>query len=301
MNILIVCQHWPLCTGRYLTNAFRKLGHDVKHIGSTKGGETGMSEKRYPQYAWNPQGDWDMYWADWTPDVVLYVETLFPYWRHKHYSDVPHMQYNTAGPMDDVMPDIQHTFTAVSWGGIWDKTDAVTWLPCAVNPAFKPSPIPWHERTWDVALVGRLDSDRMPLLERLNDAGFKVYWDCGPIYDDYVNIYHDARMGLVQTVRRTVPCRVFEMPALGVLGLSPWYPEYEKLGVRGYVYFDDQRPIELPAIVERTLLRYEMDYDRWDKSEKDRQWSQQHTWNQRAQQIMEVLEREYRTSVTQNR
>lgn len=288
MKILVVCQHYPYCLGRSLTYNFNRLGVDVRHIGPDMGDNTHIGEKRYPQHVWHSQGDWHTAWPDWTPDIVLYAETLHVHYRHEVYDAVPHVQFNSAGPMDAPMPGIDWTFTAVSFGGIWSKTTRISWIPCAYNKRWiTPSPIPWAEREYDVCLVGRLDSVRKALLERLEDAGLKIFAAVGLVFEDYAAAYHNARMGLVQTVRRTVPMRVFETPALGVLALSPVYPEYEALGVCGYLPFIEVYPDTLIASAQAALDSPTMATRLIDQG---LHWSEQHSWQARAKTILEIID-----------
>jgi hypothetical protein len=290
MKILIVCQHWPLCTGRYLTRAFTQLGIDVRHIGEAKHGLTGTSDIPQPRYDWPPQGDWNTSWADWTPDFIIYAETLHEYWRHSVYSTVPHVQINTAGAMVAPMRGIQHTFTAVPRGGIWEKTTHVTWMPTARNQDFVPSPIPWLKRTYDVTLIGRLDSERNAILDQIEAAGLKVFRGVSLYYDEYQAIYHDSRMGLVQTPNETIPCRTFEMGALGVLALTPWYPEYTELGVTGVIVYGARDPGS-----EIDAAKFALKHPTWavQQIQKAVEWSKQHTWIERAKIILEWWKHEH--------
>lgn len=274
-----------------MSEAFQYIGVDVRHIGPERdNGIAGLSAEACEKYRWHTQGDWHQTWADWTPDVILYAETLCEQWHHDGYPDVPHIHYNTAGAMERPMNGMAHTFTAVSWGGIWQATDKVSWLPCAYNKALcKPSRIPWSERKYDVVMIGRLDDQRLALLHELEAAGIACHYASGLIYDEYVKAYHNGRMALIQINLHHVPIRLFEAPALGCLPLTPWYPEYSLLEVDGVMVFDEHRA---GAVVE--AAQFALQHPSWSIQmiEKARRWGLHHTWIDRAKKIVEWWEYE---------
>ena len=53
MNILIVCIHYPVASGRYLLEAFKRLGHDARSVGPMTGTAIwGMEIDE--RYVWHP-------------------------------------------------------------------------------------------------------------------------------------------------------------------------------------------------------------------------------------------------------
>ena len=288
MNILIVCQHFPMCLGRRLLTPFQRLGHDVRHIGTDMGTNGGCGEV-HPRHVWKSQGDWHHAWDDWTPDVILWADTLYPDYRHAVYREVPHVHYNSAGAMDAAMPSMDWTFTAVSFGDIWQKTERVSWMPCAYNADWiTPSAMTWQEREYDVCMVGRLDAMRMSLLDALEDAGLKVFRHPCLVFEDYAAAYHNSRMGLVQTQYQTIPNRVFETPALGCVSLMVKYREYDKLNIpeSSVLYFDENEPDSLIRQAWRAL-----EHPEWAMAAVNygAYWALQHSWDKRAAQILAIL------------
>lgn len=285
MNLLIVCQHRPICTGRKLFTPFQRLGLDVRHIGEP------VNEIGYgpvdERYHWKPQGDWQHVWDDWTPDIILYAETLHAEWRHTHYKDVPHVQYNSAGPQPAPMPGMDWTFNATSWGNIWNVTKRVTWLPCGWNKDWvTPSPIPWEDREYDVCFIGAVNSIRKAMLHQLIDAGLRVYYASNQIFEQFREPYHNSRMGLIQHVQKTLPIRVFETPALNVLALSPTYVEHRKLPVVGYWTYDEDHPDNLISSAKMALdnpdIAQAVMADGYE-------WAQNHSWDNRAADMLAVF------------
>lgn len=285
MNLLIVCQHRPICTGRKLFTPFQRLGLDVRHIGEAVN-EIGYGPVA-ERYHWQPQGDWQHYWPDWTPDVILYAETLHAEWRHTHYKDVPHVQYNSAGPQDKPMPKMDWTFNATSFGGLYEKTKRATWIPCGWNADWvTPSPIPWEEREYDVCFIGAVHSIRKSMLNALEAAGLKVFRASNLVYEQFREPYHNSRMGLIQHVQKTLPIRVFETPALNVLALSPTYVEHRKLPVKGYWKYDEDC---LESVVNAARMALTNPELAKIVMAEGYEWAQAHSWDHRAADMLAVF------------
>lgn len=288
MKLLIACEHHPVTPARFMADAFEAMPNiDIRHIGTNRGGDTGYGVQR-PEHAWKSHGDINHHWPNWTPDLVLYLDTMHEHYHHSFYRTVPHVWYHIEGRMDNVMPGMKHFFHAASYGPNWDKIPGkMTWLPPAYDPVIHtPSPIPWEEREYDVCLVGRLSGARPGYTKRLSEAGLSVYYEYGPIYEEYAALYHNARVSLVEHIDDIIPMRTFETAAMGNLLLSEWFADYDKLDIQGVVTIPDD--IEQVGIKMRDLL------DRPNECKalvrQSMEWVKPHTYAARAQTILDWFE-----------
>lgn len=291
MRLLIACLHHRLSTGRYLYNALGRLGHDVRHVGGYL-----RDADRHGPHAWQAQGDWNHTWADWRPDVVVYADTVWPDYRHRNYGDIPHAHVCTCNNVVNMRggPWERH-FLASKYNQAWPiQRDNEEWMPCGYSPRWHiPSPIPYAERAFDVALVGRLDVDRNRYLDKLEAAGLKVFRGQGLYYEEYVAAYHDARISLCTNDQHSGMMRYFESAAMGNLILGDTCADMRELGLefgmasvpglpgpaaeellvsmaRHYA----TRPEEAQVIIDQAAL-----------------WAGDHRWDDRATQIVNWVER----------
>jgi SAM-dependent methyltransferase len=91
-----------------------------------------------------------------------------------------------------------------------------TWLPCATDTKlFTPSPIAWADREYDICMVGVMYPRRVEVLNALKDAGFKVFAVTGLLYDEYRAAYHNSRISLCVSAAGDVAQRIFETGGMG--------------------------------------------------------------------------------------
>lgn len=207
-KILIHAAHYPISSGRYMTDAFERLGCEVYHDGVSPGGEIwGLCLP--PRYVWTPKPPPD----DWTPDFALLMDTAYQW----HHETAPTYVYTVDNHVRDVRQEgISHYFLAHRHASMmeWrDETD--TWLPCAYDPIhFTPSPVPYGERKYDVALLGVMYPERLELVDALQKAGLSVLWGTGLVYDSYREAHHQARVSLCHNIAGDLNQRVFECGAM---------------------------------------------------------------------------------------
>ena len=153
MRILVVCEHYAVCSGRYMVDALRRLGHDVRHIGTNHGNVIwGMSvDEKYTWLAELPE-------KGWKSDLVIYADAHMVWER---YGDGLHVVCGVDNHVRDYRQyQADHFFLAHGHGLRMGESD-VTWLPCGYDPAvFRPSPIPWAARAYDIAHIGVLYNTR---------------------------------------------------------------------------------------------------------------------------------------------
>lgn len=275
MKILLSYIHYPVCSGRYVKDALTRLGHDVRSVGWSTGDQIWGLRVPY-HYGHAPDGAIDAVWTDWTPDLVIVMESAFKY-HHPYYAAVPHVVYGMDNHVRDYTQDgIAHYFLAHNATSIMDmKASNVTWLPCGYDPSFTPSEIPYADREFDVTLIGVLYDNRVELLNAMDKAGLKVQAGTGLVYQDYVNAYHNSRIALNVSANGDLNQRIFECAAMGCVVLSESLVDADNLKLDWVQTFKDSKDAIKQA---KSLIAL------------DKPMSVQtelHTWDVRAQVIVD--------------
>lgn len=295
MKILIHAIHYPVSSARYAVDAFRRIGHDVRHVGQETGREIWgitVAEK----YIWKQEPPED----GWTPDLAILMDTAYQW----HYPDdnVPTIVWSVDNHVRDLrQPGISHYFLAhrgvsmMAWEGDIQLGSAppitvpradMTWLPCAYDPTiFTPSPIPYAEREYDVCMIGVMYPQRWTLVNALKAAGLKVYAGTGLLFQDFRDAYWNSRISLCVSANGDVAQRVFETAAMGCLIVSDPCADFERLKPTGIKIC---APIETIGVVQ-DLIRspaYAQDF-----IEASMAWVRPHTWDARAQTIIDWYEK----------
>lgn len=287
MRILIACLHHRQSTGRSLYEALGEMGHDVRHVGGYL-----RDADREGKWAWHALGDWDHAWSDWTPDVVVYADTVWKDWRHPRYHAVPHAHVCSCNNVVNMAngPWERH-FLASNHSDVWpiERADE-EWMPCGYSPRWHtPSPIPYSERMFDVAMIGRLDKERCAVLSAMENAGLSVFHTNGLWYSDYTAAYHNARMSLCTNTQRSAMKRYFESAAMGVLVIGDKCQDISDLGGAAHMVQVDSNVIdELVASARYYVTRFD---DAEEKISGALEWVKVHRWQDRAQQIVDWIER----------
>ena len=109
------------------------------------------------------------------------------------------------------------------------------WLPYGYSKLWHtPTRIPFANREYDAALIGLQYDQRTKLVNRLRQpnkhphrdgAGFNVFYDTGPSYDDARDIYHNTRVGLNWSSLEDTTARCFELMALGLPAVMNRVPD----------------------------------------------------------------------------
>lgn len=293
MRILIVANHFPVCSARYAADAFTRLGHEVRHVGQPMGRNIwGVDVPA--EYVWTPDKGYD------TPDLVIVMD-----------SDPSILDAPTVNPLqipcvvwgvdnhcrDYRRPYFDHYFLAhksvsvMTWASkvITEQTvettpnDDMTWLPCAYDPiAFPPSPIPWADREYDVCCLGVMTGypKRWELVNAMKTAGLRVIAGCGMVYDQYRDIHHNSRVALVSSFNGDLPIRLFEGAGMGCAVICDPIPDLETL--------DPLAPMPRYLDVEWAVnLAQSMVVNGESSGRYAAEWAASHTWDARAQVIVD--------------
>jgi len=289
LNVLMAFEHFPISTGRYVSAALHRLGHDVRTVGRAHGTGTGWGGRQCdPRHVHDPDhNDINHVFEDWTPDLVIKTDPrIDKAWRHPDY-DVPHYAYNTCNPVTSMYHEANnHHFVAHYHAKVMPWQEGYTWLPNAYDPTIHtPSPIPWEEREHDVAFVGAMYACRKAVLRACETAGLSTIVACGPILEDYTAIYHNARMAVVTSTHP--PCgfsmRHFENARHGCLLLAGDCADKELYDppVDGFLWYESPEHAA-------ELARYYLSQPRQAAAviALSQAWAEPHTWDARAQTIL---------------
>lgn len=321
MNILIVANHYAVCSARYAADAFKRLGHDVRHIGPEKGREIwGLALPA--EYAWKAQAKP----YDWTPDLSIVMdsdEALLNYADSEaNRAKAPVVVYGVDNHVRDYRrPCFNHYFLAHNKVSIMpmtfiyeqptamiennpysiadfiprnvERSWEVTHLPCAYDPQwFTPSAIPFAQREYDVCMIGVLYPQRVALVDALRKAGLKVLAGTGLVYEAYRDAHHNSRIALCSSVAGDVAQRVFESAAMGCAVLSDRCADFTLLRTKGVaIYNDVDNAVELAhkLLANKAALAQA-------NVEHSQAWAAPHTWDARAQVIVRWWEANYATA-----
>ena len=301
MNILLIYNHYAVSSGRYMTDAFKRLGHDVRHIGPAHGRSIwGMDVAE--RYVWMPDDLADASF-DWKPDLVIIMDSdprILD--EADQYSNVaPVVVYGVDNHVRDYRrPWFEHYFLAhrgvsmMAWEyntGVHPEPSRIlqypnlTWLPCAYDPMlFTSSPIPYAEREFDVCMIGVMYPRRWQLVNELRAAGLKVLAGTGLLFEDYRDAYHNARISLCVSAAGDVAQRVFETAAMGCAVASDYCPDFKLLKPEG-IFIK-----QMDGLVEEVIkMSRASGVD--GAAEFSKAWVRPHTWDARAQTIIDWLQK----------
>lgn len=290
MRIVIAANHYPVASGRYMADAFRRLGHDVKTIGPAHGQRIwGLSLP--PAFVWTPDALTNEYRAD----LLIVMDSDPQLLEAMLKTDVAPVKvvYGVDNHVRDYGNEYDHYFLAHYHGPtmpVDENNPKHTWLPCGYDPTvFKASPIAYDDRAYDVALIGILYPERRRLVNLLRENGYRVYAGSGLVGEDVAAVYQNARISLCSSAAGDVAQRIFETAACGCLILTDPLRDLvaketnERLSFQGFsMYWNDD---ELLARM-RDFTRDELPLAR-EAVELMPTMAAAHTWDRRAQAIEE--------------
>lgn len=320
MKILIAANHYAVASGRYMMDAFRRSGHEVKTAGDAHGSLVwGMVVD--PKYVWTPNSaimDVDPEW----PDLVVVMDTDMNVWNQvevwKGFNadtmTAPIVIFTVDNHVRDVESELfKHYFLAHYHGPCYPvdstRTDH-TWLPCATDTKlFTPSPIAWADREYDVCMVGVMYPRRIEVINALKDDGFKVFAATGLLYDEYRAAYHNSRISLCVSAAGDVAQRIFETGGMGCAILTDPLLDFADEMTNKALHLFGRATYTTPkeaVNIARELLGHQPQAFQIDAilpiesgalGEQAAQQMQKncipHTWESRAQVIVNWFEREY--------
>ena len=313
MNILIVANHYAVCSARYASAAFERLGHTVKHIGPAMGRNIwGLTLP--PEYVWEPE--WDNLFDFATNDALVILMDSDPAildtktWQNAVGNSVSVVWGVDNHVRDYRRPYFDHYFLAhrnvsvMSWdtrianrpivgGSIINDGDVqpsdMTHVPCRYDPTLHtPSAIPFEEREYDVCMIGYMYPQRRQVVNALKDAGFKVLAGCGLVYEAYRDAYHNARISLCLSHNGDVAQRVLETARMGCVVMTDNCADYPILKPDGFWLLDDTQPETVVQAVKDVLHEPEHAQAMIERS---KAWAEPYSWTDGARKVAEWHER----------
>jgi hypothetical protein len=278
MNILILANHYPVASGRYVRDALRRLGHTVYTDGPAMG--TRVWGLTLPP------------WTEWTPEPFPVGDRL----------DLLIVMDSDPAILDNSRTWTEYAHRAVVWGvdnhvrdyrrpwfdhyylahlhpSIMPWLPDMTHVPCGYDPVlFTPSPIPFAERRYDVAILGYMYPDRLRAVDELRGHGLKVIAGCGLVGESYVAAHHDSRVALCLPATNDVAMRVMECAAMGNLVMTPWLPDFQKLRPRGLYLV--RAGVPLADQVRDAMTQAE-------HIPEAQAWAANYTWDKLSMQVLE--------------
>lgn len=234
LKILVLAVHYEVTGARYIADAFTRLGHDVKHVGTLVPLKEAWGIHVPDKYRWTPCELEDM-WS-WKPDLIIIADTQTVFKDvPRVFNNIPVIKWITDNHVRNVREDgIAHYFLAHAHGPAQPVTQPdETWLPCAADlTVFKPSPQfekarteeelaeEYNSREYDICCIGVMYPRRVRLIERLKAEGFKVFAATGLVYEEYTKAYQNARISLCVSAAGDIAQRVFETAAIGCTVLT---------------------------------------------------------------------------------
>lgn len=299
LRILVACVHYSVSSGRFITRALKRLGHDVMTVGPAPGRMIwGIEvEKRWE---WMPDlavgGEAHSYTAAeaveilwqsrrWRPELIVTADSAWT--LAGDLADCPHVLWGQDNHVRDYqLRRWDAMFLAHSWGARIGEPNAFWLPPCYDGSICRDLELP--VRDLDVVLVGYPYDSRVEILEGLRAAGLNVLGSIGALMDVYNALYNRGKIALVKSSCGDLGNRFFENMAQGCCVLADRVGDAEKLGfVAGVDYWPYDTPAE--AVREAQML---LETGRWRDvaaAGKRKVLAGGHRWDDRALRMLETL------------
>lgn len=155
-----------------------------------------------------------------------------------HLQTDPHVlgdQYRLPRTYSDIVFNMQKSYSEPD-----DK-----YIPYAIDPIWH-SPMDGVEKEHASCLIGLHYDNRNKLVQRLRSKGLDVYYDIGPIYDEYREIYARSKTAINWSSKDDLIARVFETMGFNVPLITNRVTDLPTHFVEGehYLGFDDMNEAE---------------------------------------------------------
>jgi hypothetical protein len=277
VNILILANHYPVASGRYVRDALRRLGHTVYTDGPAMGTRVwGLTLP--PWTEWTPEPPPVDSWLDLT--IVMDSDPAILDLANEEAIAAKTVVWGVDNHVRDYRRQwFNHYYLAHLHPSIMPWLPDMTHVPCGYDPVlFTPSPIPFAERRYDVAILGVMYPDRLHAVDELRGSGLKVIAGCGLVGESYVQAHHDSRVALCLPATNDVAMRVMECAAMGCMVMTPWLPDFQKLRPRGLYLV--RAGVPLAEQVRDAMTQAE-------HIPEAQAWAANYTWDKLALQVLE--------------
>lgn len=296
-RIVISGIYYPLAIGKYIEAAFRRRD-DVELL--TAGPYTGnyipwaggmtmpAKHSRPPDISLphdfigtSPLSACVSSRLPWVPDLWIQIDAGFHFMDRPNANMVAHIgtdphvllkQYKLAKAYSDMCFGMQ--------GPYMEPRDI--YLPYAADPI-------WHsplsvEKEWDCSLIGLHYEQRDRLVDKLRSGGLRVYYNLGPIFEEYRLLNSKAKVILSWSSLQDTPARVYEGMLMGALVCNRT-PDLTGMFVEGDHYLGFDTVEEAEKQVRKLLSDDNMREEMHERSH--RKVFAQHLWDHRVEVIMD--------------
>lgn len=190
----------------------------------------------------------------WKPDLWVQVDAG---WRFSRRPDAtmmvtvgtdPHvLDYSISRGYSDVFFNMQLSY----------RREGDVYLPYAYDPVCH-APLPNTEKIYDACLVGLHYERRDQLMNALRMNGLNVYYEIGPIYDEFQQLYNQSRVAINWSSLLDLNARTFEAMGMGVPLVTNRIPDLSNFFVEGDHYLGFDTVEEGVSQVKRLLSDPEM-------------------------------------------
>ena len=141
------------------------------------------------------------------------------------------------------------------------------------------------EKIYDACLIGLHYPQRDALVKKLRERGLQVYYDLGPVFDEYRLLVNQSRVGLNWSSLADLNARFFEIPAMKVAMVANRVPDAPKFLVDGrdFLGFDSSE-----EAAQAVLSLLEDEAHRKQIAENGYNAIKAHTYDARVQTILET-------------
>jgi Uncharacterized protein conserved in bacteria len=169
----------------------------------------------------------------WKPDLWFGVDAGF-YWNRKpkdgkviYIGTDPHvLNYADRRTKCDIFYNMQKCYLA----------PGDTYLPYAYSKKWH-YPVQHDEYEFDVCCIGAPYQHRNEQIQRLRSKGLRVYYEVGPVFNEYREIFTRSKIGLNWSTMNDLNARHFELPAMKVPMVASWVPDANLFFKTGDDYF----------------------------------------------------------------
>lgn len=172
----------------------------------------------------------------WEPDLWINVDAGFgfskPECPYAVIATDPHVHSHYTAYREQIKHSSDMRFYNMQY---YYMKEGDKYLPYAADPI-------WHaplerEKEYDVCLIGLQYENRTTLVNRLRSRGLKVYYDTGPCYAEYQELYAKSRIAFSWSSKKDLIARVFEGMAMQIPVVCNRVPDMPTHFVDGEHYY----------------------------------------------------------------
>lgn len=301
MKILFSQIFYPVSIGRYILEALQDQPNiELKTVGPAWGNQIPWASNLYlpEKYTINPDislpkniNNVPMSYiesrlGDWKPDVVLQVDAGFHLvGKSVHGFNVqvqtdPHCLkafYRQVRPQYDLVWCMQTPYMDAG----------EEYLPYAYSDKwFYPENSP---KQYDACLIGLHYSQRDQLVHALRSNGVNVYYDIGPVYDEYRQLYNQSKVAISWSSLADTPMRVYEAMGMGIPLVANKTPDLVQQFEDGQDFLGfgtvDQAVAAVMKCLNTSTEATAIAFNGYVKAKEN------YTWQIRAKQMIESIQR----------